>query len=59
MGIGNVASINRLILYNKSVTPDAMPSESAVGSGDTDGNGVFNLASPEDGGITFPSVSTF
>lgn len=58
MGIGNVASINRLKLYNKSA-PDAMPSESAVGTGDTDGNGVFNLASSEDGGITFPSVSTY
>ncbi len=59
MGIGNVASINRLILYNKLTTPDVMPSESAVGSGDADGNGVFNLASAEDGGIVFPSVSTY
>lgn len=52
MGIGNIASINRLILYNKSTTPDPMPSESEVGGG------VFNQAAQEDGGITFPAVLT-
>lgn len=56
MGIGNVASINRLILYNKSTTPDAMPAESLVGASDSDADGVYNQA--EDG-ITFPSVNTY
>ncbi|MEC8306435.1 MAG: hypothetical protein VXZ72_01050, partial [Chlamydiota bacterium] len=51
MGIGNVSSIARLVLYNKS-SYDAVPAESAIGGGT---NGVFNQAAS---GVTYPSVNS-
>jgi len=52
MGLGNVSSIARLVLYNKS-SNDSVPAESAIGGGT---NGVFNQAAD---GVTFPSVNSY
>jgi len=52
MGLGNVASIARLVLYNKS-SYDSIPAEDAIGGGT---NGVFNRAAD---GVVYPSVNSF